>query len=237
MKKRIEFGSDNLELVANLFPSKKNVGLLCLHGGGVGSKERYLELQEFLQGRGFPSFAFDFRGVGESEGAFEESTLNKRLTDAVAAFDYFAGQLRHIVVLGTSMGAHIATNLSTKRKTAGLILLYGAAYAQEAENKSFTEELSQVLRRKDLWKNSPVFPILEKYKEPVLIAYGKEDDVVPQDIQERFRDSLKATDIFELLPQSGHIILKATTPGQESDKRFLFDKILDFLVNIDQEEK
>lgn len=224
---RVVFLSEGLELVGNLvIPNQeKAAGVLFLHGGGVGSKDRYQELQDLLYLQGYPSLAFDFRGVGESQGIFEESTLEKRLADAIAAYDLFTKHVKKIVVVGTSMGAHIAVRLTQERNVSGLILLYGAAYSQMAEDKPFTQELTQVLRKKDSWKSSLVFPILQDYPSPVLVMYGKKDTVIPKVVQQAYKQALKQSDTFIELSHAGHIILKAETENEEEDKREVFKEI------------
>jgi len=228
---KFSFISEGLTLVGNLVvpENAKPTGVLFLHGGGVGSKERYGELQAILEENSYPSFSFDFRGVGESKGVYEESTLNKRLTDAVSAYDFFNQHVDSIVVVGTSMGAHVAVMLSVRRQTSGLILLYGAAYAKEADDKPFNKELTKILRKKDSWKSSSVFPILKQTLQPVLVTYGKSDTVVPKEIQQAYKEVLKPTDTFIELPHASHIILNATNKEEELEKQKVFQKIMEFL--------
>lgn len=58
---------------------------------------------------GYVSFSFDTRGVGGSSGRFEEGSLKNRLTDAQAAYDKLSKFVDNIIVIGRSMGGHVAT--------------------------------------------------------------------------------------------------------------------------------
>lgn len=107
--KRITFISNTCTLVGNLvepFTTIKQVGVLILHGAGKSSKERFRELQEILMSQGYISLAFDFHGVGESEGKFEDGTLSNRLKDAQAALEELQKCARDICLIGCSMGGH-----------------------------------------------------------------------------------------------------------------------------------
>ena len=90
---------------------------------------------------------FDYNGHGESDGKFEEGDIGSWAQDAIAVFDQIAspktsdngtsgnGNSNGIIVIGSSMGAWIATLLARARgkQIAGLITLAAAP--------DFTEEL------------------------------------------------------------------------------------------------
>lgn len=234
MIKKISFESDGLKLIGNLHThdGSGSVGVLFLHGGGIGSKERYKDIQIRLDKNYQNTLSFDFRGVGESEGVFEESTLNGRLNDAMAAYDFLAQYVDRVVILGTSMGAYVAIKLSEMRDVSGLILLYGAAYSAEADDKLFNSELSKVLREKDSWKSSPAFSILRKFIYPVLVMYGGRDMVIPKAVQQSFEECLKKSDQFIVLEDASHIMLKATNKKEAEEKKIILHKIDEFLENV-----
>src|SRR4051812_24624665 len=103
--KNVSFTSGKNTLVGNLYvPDTATISVLICHGAGTSNKERFKELQEFLEKNGIASLAFDFTGVGESGGTFEEGTLNQRLLDAQKALEVLRNELRSakIVILGSS---------------------------------------------------------------------------------------------------------------------------------------
>jgi pimeloyl-ACP methyl ester carboxylesterase len=56
--------------------------------------------------RGYDAVRFDFRGCGESDGAFAESTLSARIADLEAVLDYFDPD--SCVLFGSSFGGAVA---------------------------------------------------------------------------------------------------------------------------------
>src|SRR5258708_12214961 len=116
-KQIVKFTSDNNKLIGNLYLPKNREnppGVLILHGGGKATKERFLYLQELLYQQGFASFAFDFRGVGESKGNFESGSLENRLRDANAALHEFSKHVSQIkiAILATTLFYHISPQIA-----------------------------------------------------------------------------------------------------------------------------
>ena len=56
--------------------------------------------------RGYDAVRFDFRGCGESDGAFAESTLSARIADLEAVVEYFDPEA--FVLFGSSFGGAVA---------------------------------------------------------------------------------------------------------------------------------
>ncbi|SRR5258708_4270360 len=227
--KKVVLSFDRNKLAGNLFIAKrKKFGLLFLHGGGAATKERYIELQEFLADKGYSSFSFDFRGVGESTGVFADGSLQHRLQDAQAAFDEFESRVDSIIVVGCSMGGHVAARLTETREVYALILLYAAAYAEEAENKPLNEEFTKILRRENSWKNSLAFIAVENYQGKILSMYGENDTVVPKELQNEFKRKIRKG-TFLILPKASHLFLVHKNEEQEKSKEQAFKQILLFL--------
>lgn len=97
----------------------------------TGTKATYLEKQCAARGQAY--VRFDYRGHGESDGIFADSTIGDWLEDALAIFDLTVK--KKAIIVGSSMGGWIAllTGLLREHKIAGLI---GIAAAPD-----FTEEL------------------------------------------------------------------------------------------------
>lgn len=231
---KVFFRSGKIRIAGNKYKpeSQNNVGVLFLHGGGESNKERYKAIQTMLYENDFTSLSFDFRGVGESEGILAESTLEERLEDASNAYAFLSQYVGEIVVVGTSMGAHVAARLASLKPTSGLIFLYGAAYASEAENKKFNSEFTITLHKEGSWKTSPVFTILSEYQNPIFIAYGENDKIIPPEIQAKYHQSLKPVDTFLKLSNASHVLLNAQDRYEEEARDELFSKLLHFLKNI-----
>lgn len=91
----------------------------------------YKQLAELFADKGFVCFRYDKRGTYETGGDYNTAGLYDLTGDAIAVVRY-AKSLpfvdgERIIVCGHSEGAMIATLLSGREKTAGLILFGGAA--------------------------------------------------------------------------------------------------------------
>lgn len=85
------------------------------HGGTMNNKINYLMYQMFAE-RGFTVMRFNFRGVGRSQGVFDEG--EGELSDAAAALDYMQDMNPNAPftwVGGFSFGALIAMQLLMRR--------------------------------------------------------------------------------------------------------------------------
>ena len=86
-----------------------------LHGGTMNNKVTYTTYQAFAQ-KGFNVLRFNFRGVGKSQGTFDNG--EGELSDAAAALDWLQGENRNASsfwVCGFSFGAWIAMQLLMRR--------------------------------------------------------------------------------------------------------------------------
>jgi uncharacterized protein len=90
------------------------VVLMC--GGYAGNKcskfRLSVRLSQALAKRGIASLRFDYRGTGDSEGEFEELTLESQVSDALCCLNYLKSHTQidanQIGILGRSLGGMIA---------------------------------------------------------------------------------------------------------------------------------
>ena len=118
--------SDKVELNAWYFPADSNLPqrklvFLISHGNG-GNIANRLDLYGALLGIGVSVFAFDYRGYGRSQGRPSEAGT---YLDAQAAHQWlqakgFCG--KQIVAYGESLGGGVASELSIREETCGLVL-------------------------------------------------------------------------------------------------------------------
>jgi len=86
-----------------------------LHGGTMNNKVTYSTYQAFVQ-KGFNVMRFNFRGVGRSEGTFDNG--EGELADAASVLDWLQGDNPNATsfwVAGFSFGAWIAMQLLMRR--------------------------------------------------------------------------------------------------------------------------
>lgn len=91
----------------------------------------YKNFAEMFAEFGFVSVRYDKRGTYQTQGDFSTAGLNDLVDDAVSVIRYTKSlpyiDEERVIVCGHSEGAMIATLLSAKEDTAGLLLLGGAA--------------------------------------------------------------------------------------------------------------
>ena len=91
-----------------------------LHGGTMQNKVTHTLARSFI-GQGFIALRFNFRGVGESDGEFDEG--RGELEDVFVAIDYLSSNFPHLPLWasGFSFGAAMAVHAAAERGTAGLV--------------------------------------------------------------------------------------------------------------------
>ncbi len=77
---------------------------------------------------GYASLRIDFRGSGESDGAWADTTFSDQITDAVVAIDWLQSDPRvngeNISVLGWSQGGLVATHVAAARPDIKSLILW-----------------------------------------------------------------------------------------------------------------
>lgn len=227
---RVELQSDTKIVGKLTLPNNPHAAILFLHGGIPGTKERFTYAQDHLCEENIASLAIDFRGVGESGGNFDDGSLNNRLKDTQTALDFLRQYSKRIFICGSSMSAHIAIRLAaSSADIAGLILAGAAAYAEEAEDKPLSRQFTDVIRKDNSWKDSPVFSLLAKRTKPTLVLYGENDKVIPADVIDKYRNIIRGNGEFYIVPNGEHRLFEYETPEQNAVAEVLHSKLADFI--------
>ena len=127
------------------------------HGGTMNNRVVYSLCQTFAK-KGFSTLRFNFRGVGRSEGAYDNG--EGELADAAAAMDWLQSthpQVNSFWVAGFSFGAWIAMQLLMRRpELDGFIALSNIKtpegvirLASPKNNTEYAKLLYQALRSAD----------------------------------------------------------------------------------------
>ena len=145
-----------IEVVRNVpGPAPRGLALVChphpLQGGSLDNKVAQTLAKTFFA-LGYVAVRFNFRGVGQSAGAFDEGIGETEdalavLADARARF----GESLPIALAGFSFGAYVQTRVAQRVEAEGLVLV-GAAVNR--------------------------FP-LQHVGAGTIVIHGEEDDVVP----------------------------------------------------------
>jgi pimeloyl-ACP methyl ester carboxylesterase len=179
---------------------------LSLHGAGPAGRERFRYLAEHLVSRGSSAFSFDFSGHGESTGKLRESSLARRAVQAKAAIE-FMPQFP-TVLIGTSMGGHVASSIVSDTKAKFLILFCPALYGDDCINVPFDERFTAAIRKPSSFEDSSVRSDLMKFQGRSLIIIGEEDKIIPPRVVEIYRQELQQSSelTFVNLPGAPHNI-------------------------------
>jgi cephalosporin-C deacetylase-like acetyl esterase len=196
--------------------------------------------------QGYASLRIDFRGSGESDGEWEDTTFSGQISDAIAALDYAAGleniDPERIAVLGLSQGGLVASATASRDDRVKSVVLWSAVAnppltfslvvgsdtvqagleaGDEAVDFTLPWGASSSLKGpffEDLYHVDPVAEI-SRYEGPLMAIIGLNDTVVTP------------------MPQAGQIYL-AYHPGEnemlvELDADHVFDILTEGPDDVD----
>ncbi len=119
MQKKVIFHNKHGEKLVGILhtprAAKSAPATIIFHGLG-GSKTNKRALSEYLEKHGIISLRFDFSGSGESEGNYEDSSIQKHAEDLDAAVDYIESlkQAKGVYLIGYSYGGMVCAFYAAK---------------------------------------------------------------------------------------------------------------------------
>ena len=175
------------------------------HGGTMNNKIIYKLYQTFTK-RGFSTLRFNFRGVGRSQGQFDNG--QGELSDAASALDWMQTQnpnTRSCWIAGFSFGAWVAMQLMMRRpEIDGFISIAPPASQHD-------------------------FSFLAPCPASGMIIHGDKDEVVPQSSVDKLAQKLqKQKNIkidYRIVEGSDHFFIHHLDPLNEQVEGYL-DKML-----------
>jgi alpha-beta hydrolase superfamily lysophospholipase len=168
--------------------------VIACHGlASYKDSHKYHRLAEACLDHGLSCVRFDFRGLGESTGRFEDSIVSKRLQDLEAVLGHVRGELGHanIGLFGSSLGGYVAlleaaTDPGIKAVVAiatpfrMMELLEERARRKGVDvNGHTSEELGPAFVEDLSLTDERLQEALGDLKVPTLLVHGSEDEVVP----------------------------------------------------------
>lgn len=184
----------------------------------TGSKA--LALDEWAAARGQAMLRFDYRGCGDSPGAFEDLTLDDWLDDVLRMIDSVAGPL---VLVGSSMGGWLMLLAALARpdRIAALVGIaaaadftewgFDAARRAQLESGDTLREPSHyddsvMVTTSAFWQSGQRRLLLDKPLPiacPVRLLQGERDAEVPVEIALRLGAALHSDDVHLTLVKDG----------------------------------
>ena len=160
---------------------------------------------KILAEQGIASLRIDFRGSGESEGEWADTTFSGQIADGIAALDFISSvrgiDNEKLGVLGLSQGGLVAASVAGRDSRVKVAILWSAVsdpvatYGQLLTGGTIEEALrsdDEVITRglpwgattslkkpffRDLFNVNPVAEI-SKFKGPLMVVAGLQDTVV-----------------------------------------------------------
>ena len=205
--------------------------ILLIAGGSLtGGKQQFREWQEELLTHNIGSVAFDFPGIGDTPGSVQLSSLESRIHLTQLMILWITQQFnpKKISVYGISMGGYVALASShSNRHVNGTVIIQApAAYAQEAHDKRFNSEFTQILRREKSYQDSYSFDWLQDIPNKVVLISHTQDQVIPKDIIDTYKEVGLTKEYFihkEI--EAGHRIW-------DEEQRVAKDASLEIIKNI-----
>jgi uncharacterized protein len=174
---------------------------LSLHGAGPAGREQIRYLAEHLTSNGSSLFSFDFSGHGESTGHLTESSLSRRARRTVPALRMM--DRRPTLLIGTSMGGHVASSVLAAADPKFLLLFCPALYGDESVGLPFDERFTAAIRKPSSFEHSSLKRDLARYRGKSLLVIGEVDRIIPPRVVEIYGEELGKEGQFRLLKLPG----------------------------------
>ena len=203
--------------------------ILCLHGGGLGGRQKIEWLSLYLASRGHAVLRFDHSGVGDSTGDLKQSNMHKRRDEALVASTFLKPDTVYTLI-GTSMGGPNAVALLPYLNVENLILFCPAAYAAASFDVPFGSGFTDIIRQPDSFRDATTFQHLESFTGNLLLFVGSHDEIIPPEVIALYdRHSTRCrTKTFVTVPNAPHKLYE-WLPQHPDEQQHVFDAVLDLI--------
>lgn len=168
------------------------------YGGTMHTKAVYRSARA-LWDAGYEVLRFNFRGVGRSDGSYDEGRGEQ--DDARAALDWLQrrASARRVILAGFSFGSYVAMRLAEERHDIHARIALGVPL--------------------DLFD----FGFMRPGGTPLLLLAGEADDFCPPDELRRLGARLGSEARVHIVPGAGHLLLEAMPQLQAAVEEFARD--------------
>ena len=207
MERKVRFEVNGQRIAGILhIPEKKNPpAIVMVHGFRIGKDEdheQFILAARQFQKEGFLVLRFDWRGTDESEGKFEDMTIDSKVDDTLAAIEFVKKQnidRNRIGILGKSFGGEISILAALKAKPKTLVLwapttdskrfltIFTQDQVTEMKTKGFTvTKAASTGKEYRIGRNfyetatkTMVENMVKNIERPTLIVHGDADERIP----------------------------------------------------------
>jgi len=187
-----------------------------------------VNISRALARSGLAVLRFDFTGLGESEGEFEETTFSSNVADLVAAAEYLGRERRAPgLLIGHSLGGAAVIRAARQVPSARAVVTINAPADPEHVKRHLTASLDEIERTgqaevelggrpftisreflKDLGRQS-MQDALEGLEPALLVFHSPDDAIVDVENGERIISLARQPKNFVSLPGADHLLSRA----------------------------
>jgi len=185
--------------------------ILVIHGW-TSSMSRYPDRLAPALEKGYVCVFFDMRGHGETGGDLSQYSRQDHFDDCLAAYDFMVKlpmvDLENIFVFGSSYGGYMASLLSEKRSVHNLILKAPAQYPDEGWDEPKLSQEKDTVGGYRLQHHTPednmALKSVSKYQGKLLFIECENDEQVPKQVINDYREFIPTKYDYEILEGSDH---------------------------------
>ena len=168
--------ADHKKLEAWRLPAERSGKVALVFHGNAGTLGSFFHYQKWLKGLGLTSYAFDYRGYGQSEGWPSEAGLQ---LDSLALWELVQkGEgvaAKDVLLLGISLGTGPATWLARQIGPGSLMLLSPYKSIPDVAQDNFFLRYLKAFT----WHRFPIVEHLPELGQTcIIIAHGKRDSTI-----------------------------------------------------------
>lgn len=201
---------------------RREPSIVYLHGlGPTATRHGARYLLDELAEHGYGSLTFEYSGNGDSTGVLEESTLGRRREESLAAVAQLNRDVAPVLI-GTSMGAHLAATTVPVLRPRGLVLFVPAAYPGGSDDLRFDGSLA----KPGNYADSPAFAGIREFDGDLLIIAATNDQVVPREVIDGYLANARNARSTEVIWFDCDHFIHRWLPEQETEKADMQKAIL-----------
>ncbi|MEX3314953.1 alpha/beta fold hydrolase [Sulfitobacter sp. PS-8MA] len=198
----------------------------CFTCGKDGHAARRIAAR--LAAMGIAVLRFDFTGLGQSEGAFEETSFSSNVDDLIAACGYLRGRnMAPTLLIGHSLGGAAVLKAAAQLPEVRAVATLGAPFDPAHVTHSFAESLPEISAKGQAEVNlggrpftvsrafvedvqgATLAPDIEKLKAALLVMHAPRDEIVSIDNAGQIFIAARHPKSFVTLDDADHLITRA----------------------------